>query len=55
MSKWLLTCSVDAVDIDYEEIIEIEGDEEPGFWDCAEIAEAHGCDWWTISGYEEEW
>lgn len=44
MAKWLLTCSVDADKIDYEE--EIESEKEPGFWECEEIAEAHGCEWW---------
>ena len=44
MAKYRLTCSVDAVGIDYEEIIE--SDSEPSFWDCNEIAEQHGCPWW---------
>ena len=52
MSKWILTCSIDAVDVDYDEIIE--SDEEPGFWDCQEIAEAHGCDFWSLNEYDEE-
>ena len=43
MKQWLLTCSRDAVDIDYSEIIT--SDEEPGFWDQYEIAERHGCPW----------
>ena len=49
MKQWLLTCSIDAVDIDYEQIIESET--EPGFWECEEIAEEHGCEWWSL---EEE-
>lgn len=46
MKKWLLTCSVDAVNIDHEEIIESET--EPDFWTCHEIANAHGCEWWSL-------
>lgn len=46
MKKWELTASVDAVDIDYSEIIESE--KEPDFWTCEEIANAHGCEWWSI-------
>lgn len=49
--KWLLTCSVDAVDVDYEQIID--SDEEPGYWECDEIAQAHGCDWWSVCELEE--
>ena len=52
MAQWLLTCSVDAVDIDYEEIIE--SDDEPGFWDCDAIANEHGCEWWSIDVLEDE-
>ena len=46
MKRWLLTCSIDAADIDYEQIIESET--EPGFWECKEIAEEHGCEWWSL-------
>ena len=46
MKKWELTASIDAVDIDYSEIIESET--EPDFWTCEEIANAHGCEWWSI-------
>lgn len=49
MKKWILTCSKDAIDIDYEEIIESE--EEPGFWDCYCIAADHGCDFFTVDEY----
>lgn len=49
--RWLLTCSVDAVDVDYEQIID--SDEEPGYWECDEIAQEHGCDWWSICELEE--
>lgn len=47
MNKWLLTCSVDAIGIDYETIIE--SDTEPDFWTCYEIANAHGCEWFYIT------
>lgn len=49
MKKWILTCSVDAVEIDYEEIIT--SDTEPDFWTCDEIAQAHGCDFWTVDEF----
>ena len=44
--KWLLTCSKDAIDIDFETIIE--SDTEPDFWECDSIAQEHGCDWWFV-------
>ena len=46
MRKWILTCSIDAVDVDHEEIIE--SNEEPGFWECYAIAEAHGCAFFSV-------
>ena len=46
MKKWILTASVDAVNIDYETIIESET--EPTFWECHEIAQDHGCDYWSL-------
>ena len=46
MKKWLLTCSIDAVNIDFETVLFSE--EEPGFWTCNDIAQANGCDFWTI-------
>ena len=49
MKKFRLTCSVDAVEIDYEEIIVVE--KEPSWRTCEEIANEHGCKWWSI---EEE-
>ena len=49
MRKWILTCSIDAVDIDYEEILT--SDTEPDFWTCSEIAQAHGCDFWTVDEF----
>lgn len=44
--KWIITCSVDTIDIDYEQ--EIESKKEPGFWTCEEIARSHGCDYWSL-------
>ena len=46
MKKWLLTCSIDAVDINFETVLFSE--EEPVFWTCEEIAQANGCDFWTV-------
>lgn len=44
--RWLLTMSIDAINIDAEEVIESET--EPGFWECVEIARKHGCEWWAL-------
>ena len=44
MKKWILTCSTDAIDIDFEEVIESEN--EPDFWTCQNMADAHGCGYW---------
>ena len=46
MRKWLLTCSIDAVDVDYETVIESET--EPDWWTCESIAREYGCEWWTL-------
>ena len=46
MKKWLLTCSIDAIGIDFETVLFSE--EEPGFLTCEEIAQANGCDFWTV-------
>ena len=46
MKRWILKCSVDASQIDYEEVIESE--KEPDIWTCTHIAEEHGCKWWSI-------
>jgi hypothetical protein len=43
---WLLTCSVDGVNVDFECVIN--SDIEPGFWECYTIAQAHGCDFFNI-------
>ena len=44
--KWIITCSVDAIDIDYEQ--KIKSEEEPDFWTCEAIARSHGCDYWSL-------
>lgn len=49
--KWFLECSIDAIMVDYSEVLE--SDAEPDFWTCYEIAEANGCPFWTISEFEE--
>lgn len=46
MKEWLLTCSIDAVDVDYETVIESET--EPDWWTCENIAREHGCGWWAL-------
>lgn len=46
MKKWLITCSVDAIDIDYETTIQSES--EPDWWICESIACQHGCEWWIM-------
>ena len=46
MRKWLLTCSVDGVDIDYETVLT--SLKEPDFWTCNNIAESHGCSLWSL-------
>ena len=51
MRKWILMCSTDADLVDYDEVIESE--DEPGFWDCYEIAAAHGCPYFSIYEYDE--
>ena len=47
MKQWLLTASIDGINVDYDEIIECEI--EPGFWTCYAIAEEHGCEFFTIN------
>lgn len=49
MKKWVLTASKDAIDIDYMAILESE--KEPDFWTCYELAEKHGCIYFTIEEY----
>lgn len=50
MQKWILTASTDGVNIDFETVIE--SDREPSFWECYELAAAHGCEYFTVA--EEE-
>lgn len=50
--RWRLICSVDAVGIDYETILE--DDNEPHWTTCQTIAEAHGCTWWTLEEVTNE-
>lgn len=47
MKTFLLTCSIDGINIDYETTINAE--QEPSFWDCYEIATVHGCELWSLS------
>ena len=47
MRKWRIVCSVDADNIDYEEVILSE--DEPDFWLCQEIADAHGCQYVDVT------
>lgn len=46
MKKWNFTASRDAINIDFETIIE--SDTEPGFWDCYELAASHGCEFFDV-------
>ena len=48
--KYRLTCSKDAIDVDYE--VEFERKEEPSLWECYSIAEEHGCEWWSLDRLE---
>ena len=50
--QWLFTASVDAVGIDFETILESES--EPDFWTCDNLANEHGCEWWSIEPFREE-
>ena len=45
MRTYILQASVDGINIDYEEAIQAAA--EPDFWSLEEIAEAHGCAFWT--------
>lgn len=47
MKQWRLTASTDAVNIDFETIITAES--EPGFWECYELASAHGCEFFNVT------
>lgn len=49
-SLWILTMSKDAIDVDQDVIIQCVG--EPGYWDCQELADKYGCDYWTVEPME---
>lgn len=51
MKQWRLTASTNGVNIDFETIITAES--EPGFWDCYELAGAHGCPFFDLSELTE--
>lgn len=51
MKKWQLSCSIDGINIDHEEVIY--SDTEPDFWTCYEIAKENGCDYFTITELED--
>ncbi len=50
MRKWRIVCSVDADDIDYEEVIY--SDDEPDYWTCYNIAVSHGCQYFDVTEIE---
>ena len=52
MNEYLLTCSIDAINVDYEQIIV--ADSEPDFWTCYDIAREHDCEWWMVDMLEDE-
>lgn len=45
MHTYIFTASADGIGIDYEETIQATA--APGFWDCYELADLHGCEFWT--------
>lgn len=47
MTKYILTCSIDGIKIDYETIVNTND-----FWTCYEIAEKHGCYYFTVCKLE---
>lgn len=48
---WILECSIDAIMVDYSEVLE--SYTEPAWWICEDIANDHGCTFWTVSKFEE--
>lgn len=46
MKTYILIMSKNGIWIDAE--TEIKAENEPGFWECYEIAAAHGCSLWTL-------
>lgn len=47
LNEWILECSTDCNNLDFSTLIR--SVYEPGFWLCYEIAEANGCEFFTIS------
>ena len=47
MKEYEIVCSHDAIGVDYSETVL--ANEEPSFWECYSIAEAHGCDWFYVT------
>ena len=50
MKKYNLYMSKDAINIDAEH--EIIAEKEPSYWECEEIAQAHNCEFWSLSEVE---
>lgn len=49
IKKWILTCSTDAIEINFQTVLFSET--EPDFWTCEAIAAANNCEWFFV----EEW
>lgn len=47
MKTWELTASIDGANIDFATLID--SDTEPDFWTCYNIADAHGCPYFSVS------
>ena len=47
MNTYVLECSATGIFVDYA--TELHADTEPDFWTCYEIAQKHGCDYFTIT------
>lgn len=45
MKTYIFTASETGVNVDFETTIQAA--EEPGFWECYELAASHGCAFWT--------
>lgn len=50
MKTWCFTASRDGNKIDY--CTTIRADLEPDFWTCYNLAESHGCTFWTVEPAE---
>lgn len=46
MRTWEIVCSTDGNMIDHIETVK--SDNEPGFWDCQEIAQNNDCEFWYV-------